>query len=1200
MIFKAMKPLITLQLLCLLVFSSLFAEGKDNCNYSTEGTDFWFGLMQNRSNFTDHYLEITVTSRIGASFILTYGPTEIPLGNFTVNANDSKTVPINYSLLESMGSETVENKGIHLVSTNPVNVYALNYRTQSSDVAVIYPTESLGNEYFAMCYSIKTTSTAETNSEFLIVATQDNTKVKIVPSKNTDQGRNANVPFTITLNKGQSYQVQSANNYFNGQGDLTGSFVSSDRPVAFFSGSKATPVPIAGNSYDHLYEQIPPTSTWGRLFFVVPLKYRKSDTYRILAAENSTSVRIEGLNMDLVLNRGEFYEFELSASQACRIISTRKILLAQYCRSQGMDGSSGVGDPFMIIISPASQKINDVTFVAYESAKIKDVFAINIAALTSETGNILLDEKPVASYFQPFPKGDYSYAQIPIAKGTHRLRNTNPKEGFLAFIYGFGNAGVTESYGYGVGFNLDIQLDLGGTFVTTDTLVLCQGTEVKLEAGDYFERYRWSTKDTTSNIMASKQGWYSVKAVTGRGCEKSDSIYIKINAPKMVLGKDTSSCGPGKILLKATNGFESYKWQDGKTTQTYLVQKSGDYSVTGTNIFGCQASDTIHVDVFDVPDVKITGDTLHCGVFAAELKVNVMNADPSVWNYPGASKWTSSSTDLVFENSKPDGVTIKAKKPGKYRIDYVLTTKNGCQDTDSFEVGFYDIPQSIFKVYSPESTDKCSSYERIVEYTGTVSPTAKFNWDFGGLILLGHPSQNIFQISIGANKPNRTIRLSVEDHGCTSTTTTQEIGVNPNFKFWASQVHGCDFLCVHFKSEVSIMDSVSYEWKFGDGAVSALPNPIHCYRDTGKYDVSLRITNLIDGCQNGAVESEMIKIYPTPKAVITADATTCYGDTAQFEYLNKKANSHANWYTKGNKLVSSENTKATYQLTSEISEVGFQVEENGCKCDTLKVNVKRKPHFDFTAGETEVCQPVPVTLKSLPGDPNLEYFWSVDSLSKVKNEMLTHLFRKEGNYSVTLEAYSRLTGCSASKTRQAYIHVYPLPVPGFKPNYPVATLEHPEITFSNQTEGAESYLWNFGDGTTSEDQNPKHKYADIGEYRVLLQAKSDFGCIDTISSKIKIIPFSFFVPNAFRPDSEIPENRIFLPIREGIDPEKYQFEIFNRIGSRVFETIKPEIGWDGGMPNHSKAESGIYVWIVKYSDIQGYEHLQKGTVMLVW
>jgi len=284
---------------------------------------------------------------------------------------------LNYNLLESNGSEKTEDKGIHLISTNPVNVYALNYRTRSSDVAVIYPKESLGKDYFAMCYTPNPTGGKETNSEFLIVATEDATQVKITPSVKTHLDKPAKSEFSIMLNKGESYQVQSMNTNVSGQGDLTGSFVSSNKPISFFSGSKATGIPSTG-SYDHLYEQIPPTSTWGKEFYVVPLMLRIKDTYRVLAAEDGTIVKIEGTNTTKTLGKGEFYEFELA--NACRIISNRKILLAQFCQSQAADESNGVGDPFMIIISPVVQQINDVTFVAYESSLIKDKFYVNIIA----------------------------------------------------------------------------------------------------------------------------------------------------------------------------------------------------------------------------------------------------------------------------------------------------------------------------------------------------------------------------------------------------------------------------------------------------------------------------------------------------------------------------------------------------------------------------------------------------------------------------------------------------------------------------------------------------------------------------------------------------------------------------------------------------------------------------------------------------
>jgi len=765
-----MKKLILILSALFSFISPLLADGKLNpCHYSTEGKDFWFGFMQNRLTGADHYIEFTVSSRKGAQFAVTYGPAETLIGNYTVAANSSETVPIDYKLLEASGSEVIEDKGIHLVSTDSVNVYALNYRTRSSDVAVIYPTESLGKEYFAMCYTPHFHNNNQTNSEFLIIALVDHTNVNITPTKDTDHGEKANYTFTITLNKGQSYQVQSMNSNIAGQGDLTGSYITSDQPIAFYSGVKATSVPDTGTSDDHLYEQIPSTNTWGREFYIVPLQLRTKDTYRILAAEDETIVTVEGLNQTKTLNRGTFWEFDLTVNQPCRVISSKKILLAQFCRSQEADVVNGVGDPFMIILSPMSQNINDVTFVAYETALIQNIFFVNIITKTSEIGNITLDGSVIGAGFKPYTNGVYSYIQLPIKKGPHRLFNPDRKNGgFLAYVYGFGDNNNTESYGYGVGFNLDIQLEIGGSFERThDTLVICKGTEVKLETGEYFVNYLWNNGKTTPSITVSEKGMYSVTATTAAGCQKSDSLYVKVNAPEISLGRDTSVCLPGEYIIEAAKGFAQYKWQDGSSGQTFTVETSGDYSVTATNEFGCKASDTLHVDVL-------------------------------------------------------------------------------------------------------------------------------------------------------------------------------------------------------------------------------------------------------------------------------------------------------------------------------------------------------------------------------------------------------------------------------------------IPVISFTPDYSVVTINHPEINFINHTAGAITYNWDFGDGTGSTELSPRHQYSKTGKYHVVLKALSEFGCSDTIGIGVEVIPIKFFIPNAFRPDSDIPENRIFRPFLNAADPKNYNFEVFNRIGSSIFKSINPDKGWEG-----TGAELGIYVWIVRYLDIQGYEHLQKGTVMLV-
>lgn len=758
----------------LLIVSCLFpllvnAQTGDACHYSTEGTDFWFGFMQNRDRGESHYLELTVTSRTGAEVTITYGPGEEQVKTGHVNANSSETFRLDTIIFEPDGSEMVEDKAIHLVASSPVSVYALNYKTQSSDVAVIYPTKSLGTEYYAMCYTPHPTNTTESNSEFLIVASEDNTLVAITPSVDTDQGHKANQQFAVNLNKGQLYQVQSMNRVMDGQGDLTGSKVVSNKPVAFYSGVKATSVPYEGRTRDHLYEQIPPTSTWGKEFYVVPLESRVKDTYRILAAEDGTTVKIDGIGATMTLNSGQYREFDLEHGDACRIISNKRILLAQFCRSQDMDNGPRVGDPFMIIISPVVQKINDITFEAYRSDLITSMFFVNVVTLTSEVKDITLNEGPANHYFHPFPDGIYSYARIPLLSGTHRLKSNLPDGGFLAYVYGFGDRNDTESYGYGVGFNLDVQLDLASG-LDSDTVKICFGDEKKLDAGNYFATYKWSTGETNSSILVSSEGWVSVAATTSGGCEKKDSVYVKVEHPTVDLGGDRGSCRPDKIVLDAGPGFKSYLWQDGSTNQTFVVEKTGTYTVTVTNENGCTAKDEVEI--------------------------------------------------IVFE-------------------------------------------------------------------------------------------------------------------------------------------------------------------------------------------------------------------------------------------------------------------------------------------------------------------------------------------------------------------------------------------PLFTQNYTVATDQHPEITFANQTEHAVSYLWDFGDGNTSTEANPVHRYNQVGAYTINLKATSEFGCTDSTHSTVKIVPFRQLTPNAFRPDSEIAENRVFRPVTEGIDPSRYQLQIFNRLGSTIFESTNPEAGWDGRMSNGTLADPGIFIWVVKYSDVQGFPHQDKGTVMLV-
>lgn len=767
-----MKTILFLIFDLISAFGVCSVENTENyCHKTTEGTDFWFAFMEGRMHEDGHFVEITLTSPVMCNYEIRIGKSEEVYLSGIIYEDSPERITINWELIEAIGSETIQEKAIHLTSDNPMNVFALNYCPSSSDVALIFPTNTLGKEYFAICYEpnheVKNgVYLHKSNSEFLIVATEDNTSVSISPSKITDKNRSANVPFNITLSKGEVYQVQSMNLIDqDGQGDLTGSYIKSTKPVAFFSGSMATTVPSGPqvDAWDHLFEQIPPVHTWGSKFLAVPLKSREKDIYRIVAAYDNTAIKVGKSNL-VISKKGEFLEFTLNYDDPQLIESSKPILLVQYSCSRSVDTNftNGNGDPFMVVISPLIQTKQNVTFVAYNSFEITDRYFVNVIAKNDALPYISLDG--ISIIFTSVPKSGYSYAQVPIHQGNHLLQSSQDGKGFIAYVYGFGGY---DSYGYGAGYNLDIQLDLGFKYLMNDSLPICNGTELKLEAGAYFDNYLWSTGENKPVILATKAGKYKITASTIEGCVLSDSVFIKVIKPNLYLGNDTTICAEDSKVLDAGNNFKSYLWQNRSTNQTLTVFETGDYSVTVTNELGCKATDTIHVEVLN-------------------------------------------------------------------------------------------------------------------------------------------------------------------------------------------------------------------------------------------------------------------------------------------------------------------------------------------------------PYVSFTPKNNEV------------------------------------------------------------------------------------TINHPEITFINETVGATEYFWDFGDGSVSAEFNPTHRYERLGKYQVNLKATSETGCTSNFSTEIEVVKLNFKIPNAFRPDSDIPENRIFKPVMKAIRTDNYNFKIFNRVGSIVFETNNPENGWDG-----IEFEPGLFVWMVKYTDIQGYSYTTNGTVMLV-
>ncbi|MCF6333310.1 MAG: PKD domain-containing protein, partial [Draconibacterium sp.] len=986
--------------------------------------------------------------------------------------------------------------------------------------------------------------------------------------------------------------------------DLTGSYVLSDKPIAFYSGSHGTRIPSGYCCWDHLYEQIPPVHSWGLEYFVVPLKSREQDRYRIMAAEDSTTINITG-RFAFILNRGEFSEVVFYHDDPKRILADKPIMVAQYSQSRDVDKNytGGNGDPFMIILSSVTQSKNDVTFVAYDSNNIKNYY-VNIISLTSEINNIRFDGSSIAGEFQPFVEKEYSFAQKSITPGTHRINNINEDGGFLAYVYGYGGV---ESYGYGVGFNLDLVLDLGKSInFNGDTLSLCHGDSRKLDAGPYFDTYNWNTGDTTQTLTVTEGGKYYVKTTTIDGCELEDSIYILVSHPIVDLGIDRDNgCFPHSIELNGNDGFEKYIWQNQNndtlsTNQIIVADQTDEYRITVVDEYDCTARDTMNLIVFPTPIAQIAGDNLICGDTISELTVSITDAPANVWNQDSSFTWSSNKpAELTFSAETHTSAKIEVSNWGEYEIYYHLETINGCAANDTFQVGFHQTPSSVFDfVDNPD--DECKGYSREVLYTGNATQNANYYWDYGGSKVIDSMDWNNFTVSLGAYNSEPFLQLFVEENGCWSDTTKKPLGANPDFILETKRSRGCDSLTVLFKGILGVEDSLLFEWDLGDSSPIINAQEVeHFYPKTGYYDVGLSITNLLSGCQIGFQIDSMIKVFPTPTADITADPSFCYSDSADLFYTFNIDSSFCAWDFVNAHQSGVGNDSITVVLDEPFGKAILTVDEYGCMSEPTEISLKRKPHFNFYTENEEGCQPYSLKITADPFDENLDFTWLTDSLPHPFGDSNNYLMRDSGRFDISLIANSQETGCFDTLTKLDWIWVHPKPIATFDVDFPVALIEHADITFSNLSEYATNYFWDFGDAENSTETNPIHTFTELGEYNSQLFVESDYGCKDTSGLLITILPFSVFTPNAFRPNSDIPENRIFMPVGIGADLSRFSLKIYDRWGQIVFETSTPENPWDGTTKNGTPAPMGNYVWISHFFDIQDFEHNQKGQVLLV-
>lgn len=270
----------------------------------------------------------------------------------------------------------------------------------------------------------------------------------------------------------------------------------------------------------------------------------------------------------------------------------------------------------------------------------------------------------------------------------------------------------------------------------------------------------------------------------------------------------------------------------------------------------------------------------------------------------------------------------------------------------------------------------------------------------------------------------------------------------------------------------------------------------------------------------------------------------------------------------------------------------------GCiSTDDMWVTMEDVPAVSFTADLMGDCAPVEINFTSTSTTAsafdNCE--WTVNG-SPIAGDCsgATYTFDAGGLYDIGLTTTS-VNGCSNSALYDDFIFVEDVPQAGFDASSSAVESIDSEVEFYNTSVDASTYIWNFGDNTSSTDENPVHIFPEepTGSYNVTLIALSPvYGCADTAQMTIEVQEILlFYVPNTFTPDNDN-YNQTFQPIfHSGFDPFDFELLIFDRWGELIFESHDANVGWDGtyGSNNTEIVQDGTYTWKIEFKTLSSDE-----------
>ncbi len=569
------------------------------------------------------------------------------------------------------------------------------------------------------------------------------------------------------------------------------------------------------------------------------------------------------------------------------------------------------------------------------------------------------------------------------------------------------------------------------------------------------------------------------------------------------LATPLSGCPPVVINFKdnSTGSPDSWRWDFGNGSTSNgkdpfaTFDTPGSYNIklvikNGRGIDSVIKNQYIVVNALPVPafDASVTS-----GCFP--LKVNF--TDRSLSGSGTITNWEWDFGDGDTSNLQNSVHTYTLE--GNFRVILKVTNSNGCVKVIS-KSGYIRLKNGVKAEFGYASAAGCGT-PTPVSFNNRSIGTGEINykWDFGD----GKTSEEKNPVNTYENGGVYTVKLiATNSYGCSDTLIKPNainIGfVKADFKKADAACAGAAFQLTNTSNPSSF---VATSWDFGDGTSSGEANPLKLYEQPGTYQVKM-VTNF-GSCKDSIIKA--VTVLPKPSADFTAINNNSCNSPLNVTFNNTANDAVSYEWNFGDTSTSTlQNPQHTYVSISSYTVALIATDVNGCRDTIVKQNfVKIIPPKITSINSLPVQGCIPLTIKpvaviqdSITAD---SYFWDFGDGTTSRDAAPSHTYTIAGSYNVKLVIIA--SGCTDSLIIVSAVKAGIKPVADFSAgSRRVCASQSIEFTDRSTGQIITEWLWNFGDGIFSAEQNPKHLYRDIGYFRVSLVA-SNYGCADTITKQ---------------------------------------------------------------------------------------------------